>query len=123
MERQCLECGEKLHGRADKKFCSDQCRNNYNNRQKSAQGMAFIRRVNGILIKNRNILAEMNPAGKTSVHKLKLLKKGFNTDYITHIYTTKAGRVYYFCYDQGYAQVENDYYVLVRKDTDAGEKQ
>lgn len=31
-EKTCLECGEKIIGRADKKFCSDQCRISYNNR-------------------------------------------------------------------------------------------
>jgi len=31
-ERYCLECGEPLIGRSDKKFCDDQCRNAYNNK-------------------------------------------------------------------------------------------
>ena len=31
MQKQCLECGEKIVGRIDKKFCSDACRNAYNN--------------------------------------------------------------------------------------------
>jgi len=30
-ERLCLDCGEAIRGRADKKFCNDQCRSNYNN--------------------------------------------------------------------------------------------
>jgi len=34
-QRNCPECGEKIIGRADKKFCSDQCRNSYNNRLNS----------------------------------------------------------------------------------------
>ena len=29
----CLECGEKIIGRSDKKFCNDACRNSYNNKQ------------------------------------------------------------------------------------------
>ncbi|MBN2275732.1 MAG: hypothetical protein JXR41_15540 [Bacteroidales bacterium] len=116
MERKCLECQEAIHGRADKKFCSDQCRNAYNNKLKSSAGLALIRKINGILARNRNILAQFNPSGKTSIHKSKLLQKGFNTDFITHLYTTRAGRVYFFCYDQGYIPVENDYYVLVRRE-------
>ena len=31
-ERKCLECGTVLKGRSDKKFCSDYCRNTYNNK-------------------------------------------------------------------------------------------
>ena len=30
--RKCLECEETVKGRVDKKFCSDYCRNSYNNR-------------------------------------------------------------------------------------------
>ena len=30
--RECLECGEPLKGRVDKKFCSDYCRNSHNNK-------------------------------------------------------------------------------------------
>jgi len=116
MEKKCLECGDSFRGRADKKFCSDQCRNTYNNNLKRTTGKDFIRKVNVILARNRNILESMNPTGKTSIHKTKLQKQGLNMDYITHIYTTKAGRVYYFCYDQGYSPVENDFYVLVRRD-------
>lgn len=117
MEKSCLECGDKLHGRTDKKFCSDQCRNAFNNKQKSSAGLPYIRKVNGILARNRNLLTELNPSGKTSIHKSKLQKKGFDFDYFTQIYTTRAGRVYYFCYDQGYSQVENDFYVLVRNNS------
>ena len=31
----CLECGEPILGRSDKKFCSDLCRNAYNNKANS----------------------------------------------------------------------------------------
>lgn len=31
----CLECGETILGRSDKKFCNDACRNAYNNRVNS----------------------------------------------------------------------------------------
>ena len=51
----CLECEANLQGRADKKFCSDACRNNFNNRQKSAVTI-LVRQVNSVLKKNRNIL-------------------------------------------------------------------
>jgi predicted nucleic acid-binding Zn ribbon protein len=120
MERKCLECGDSFHGRADKKFCSDQCRNAYNNKLKSSNGMNFIRRVNGILVRNRNIMDALNPGGKTSIHRSKLLQKGFRNEYMTHTYTTRTGRIYYFCYDQGYTPVENDFYVLVRREVTEG---
>ena len=112
MKKKCLECGDEFTGRVDKKFCSDQCRNTYNNRQ-NADSNNFVRNINNILRKNRKILAELNPSDKAKVHKAQLLDKGFNFNYFTNIYRTKAEKEYYFCYDQGYLAIENDYYMLV----------
>ena len=111
----CLECGESLKGRVDKKFCSDACRNAYNN-QINKDGKNLIRNINNRLRKNWRILEELNPNGKCTISKQKLDNKGFNFNYITEIYTTKAGKIYYFCYDQGYSLLENDLFMLVKKD-------
>lgn len=117
MEKKCLECGEKIKGRADKKFCSDQCRIFYNNRLNS-DGTNYVRNVNNTLRKNRRILQELNPQGKVKVSRDKLLDKGFDFNYITSLYTTKDGNVYHFCYEHGYLALENNWYLLVmRKDT------
>jgi hypothetical protein len=115
MEKRCLECNEVLHGRSDKKFCSDACRNTYNNKLKSVAGSLYVRKVNGILKRNRNIMAELNPDGKVSIHKSRLIKKGFDFGFMTNQYTTKTGTVYYFCYDQGYRLLDNDFYMLVSR--------
>ena len=77
MEKRCLECGEMLHGRTDKKFCSDACRNTYNNKLKSVAGSQYVRKVNGILKRNRNIMAELNPEGKIRVAQIAAGKEGF----------------------------------------------
>jgi len=112
--RGCLECGEKIIGRVDKKFCSDLCRNAYNN-TRSRDKNNLMRKVNGILRKNRSILASHNPEGMGKVSKAKLLKQGFDFTYYTNVYTTKAGKQYFFCYEQGYLPIENDYLTLVIK--------
>lgn len=114
-ERRCLDCGEVIFGRADKKFCSDQCRNNYNNRQNN-DVTAFMKQVNAILRKNRRILAELNPSDKVTLHKDKLLNKGFNFSYFTHTYTTQKGSVYYFVYEYGYLPLDNGFYMLVQRE-------
>ncbi len=111
-ERLCKECGDKLHGRADKKFCDDLCRNAYYNRVNRGQ-IQMVRNVNRILSKNRSILAELNPDEKGRTHKNTLVRLGFNFTYHTHTYTTKAGATYFFCYDKGYLPIENDWYLLV----------
>jgi hypothetical protein len=112
MNRTCADCGEEIKGRADKKFCNDICRNNYNNRLNS-DSSNLVRRVNAILRKNRRILQELNPGEKTTVHRDKLTAKGFSFNYITSIYTTQKGSVYYFCYEYGYLPLDNDFFMIV----------
>jgi predicted nucleic acid-binding Zn ribbon protein len=113
-ERKCLECGEVLHGRADQKFCSDQCRNAFNNKQLGISN-STIRRINRILRKNQAVLAALNTRGKMTVSESDLIKEGFNFNYVTNLFTTHQGRTYYFCYDQGYSMVDGDKVLLVRK--------
>ena len=113
-ERKCKECDQKLRGRKDQKFCSDYCRNTYNNRL-NEDSTKYIRRINNILKKNRRILSENNPKGKNTVDGISLAEEGFNFHYYTNVYKTHKGAIYYFCYDQGYLKIENDQYMLVQK--------
>lgn len=113
-KRKCQECGAQLSGRKDQKFCSDYCRNTYNNRL-NEDATKYIRRINNILRKNRRILAGMNPKGKITVDGIRLAEEGFNFHYYTNIYTTKTGSQYFFCYEQGYLKLEGDKYMLVQK--------
>ncbi|MDD2527931.1 MAG: hypothetical protein PHW35_08345 [Lentimicrobiaceae bacterium] len=114
MERTCLDCGAPLVGRADKKFCDDQCRNNYNNRQNSDTS-SQMRNINNILRKNRRILAGLIPDDKITVHKDKLSSEGFNFNYITHLYVTQKGSTYRFVYEYGYLELDKDFYMLVHR--------
>jgi len=114
MERVCLECKEKLRGRKDQKFCSDYCRNTFNNRQ-NEDATNYVRRINNILRKNRRILEKMNPNGKITIDSISLAEEGFNFHYYTNTYSTKKGSTYYFCYEQGYIKLESEQYMLVKK--------
>lgn len=113
-KKECLECGKPVYGRRDKKFCDDQCRNAYNNRQNS-ESNNYVRNVHSLLRKNRRILQELNPEGKSKTTRSKMIEKGFDFTYHTSTYTTKAGATYYFCYEYGYLALENEIYVLVKK--------
>lgn len=110
----CIECSTAFKGRIDKKFCSDQCRTAYNNRQKSIENN-YIRDVNNILKKNRRILLYFNPEGKNRISRDKLKSKGFDFNYYTSTYTTKEGAQYFYCYEQGYLPIEKDQCLLVIK--------
>jgi len=112
--RSCRECGQKLTGRKDQKFCSDYCRNGFNNRL-NEDANKQVRRINGILRKNRRVMEKLNPKGKVTVDGLTLAEEGFNFHYYTNIYTTRKGGQYFFCYDYGYIKIENDQYMIVQK--------
>lgn len=111
----CLECSEKIVGREDKKFCSDSCRNAYNNKI-NKDSNNFMRNVNNKLRKNYRILSELNTEGKSKATRDKMINKGFDFDYFTNILHTKTGNTYYFLYDQGYRSLDNDYFMLVKKE-------
>jgi hypothetical protein len=111
----CLECDEKIVGREDKKFCSDGCRNAYNNKM-NKDSTNFMRNINNKLRKNYRILSELNPNGKGKTTRSKLLVKGFDFECITNLLQTKTGNTYYFVYDQGYLFLENDFFILVKRD-------
>ncbi len=114
-KRHCLECGKELIGRIDKKFCNDYCRNAYNNKLNSNDSN-LMRNINNALRKNRRILMKLNPNGKSKTTKSKLLESGFDFKYHTSIYTTKKGNTYYFVYEYGYLELENDFFALVVND-------
>jgi len=112
--RKCLECEQELKGRSDQKFCSDYCRNAYNNRL-NHDANKQVQRINSILRKNRRILEQLNPKGKATVDEMALAELGFNFHYFTNTYETKKGSVYFFVYDYGYLPIENKQYFLVKK--------
>jgi predicted nucleic acid-binding Zn ribbon protein len=111
VERRCLDCGAVLHGRTDKKFCSDQCRNNYNNRL-NRDSNNFIRNVHGLLRKNRRILADLYSEGKIRVHKDALFALGYNFSFFTHIIETPGGSKIHFCFEYGYCEIGRDFLKL-----------
>ena len=115
MNKACLECGEKIVGREDKKFCSDGCRNTYNNKINN-DSTNFMRNINNKLRKNYRILSEINTEGKSKTTRAKLLSKCFDFEFFTNILETKTGNTYFFVYDQGYRALEDDFYMLVKKE-------
>ena len=104
----CLECDEKIIGREDKKFCSDGCRNAFNNK--------INKDSNNKLRKNYRILLAINTDQKIKTSRSKLLSKGFDFEYFTNILRTNTGNTYFFLYDQGYMLLDNDFVVIVKKE-------
>ena len=112
---ECSNCGKDMFGRSDKKFCTPDCRNEYNNARYREEHKSMIE-INKILKKNRMILKRLNPDGKIVVPSEIILKAGFDLEFFTNVYTTKTGREYRYCYDYGYHyDQEKDSYLLVEK--------
>ncbi len=116
-KRICLECGEKIVGRIDKKFCSDLCRNSFNNKINSDTNN-YVRNINNLLRKNRRILEESLVGEKTTISKQKLLDKGFNFKLFTNQVSTKNNHQYIFCYEYGYLLLEKDLILIVKRKLD-----
>lgn len=115
--RTCRSCGNALRGRVDKKYCNDYCRNLFNNEQKSRNSYSpVIRNINNVLMKNRRILATFlkDRMETARANRDKLVREGFHFGYQTHMYITRTGRQYYYCYDYGYLALENDWYLIVK---------
>ena len=115
-DKGCLLCSKVLKGRSDKKFCDDYCRAAYNNDLKSASNN-FVRNVNNALGKNRRILESLLPRNGPTIktNRDKLLEQGFRFKYHTHLYSTRNGNTYFYCYEYGYLPLENNCVLIVKK--------
>lgn len=100
--RSCPLCTKPIRGRADKKFCGDECRTAYYNEQ-NGELNNLIRNVNFILRKNRKILSGILQDSKSVVCARSALNQlGFDFRYHTHEQIRKNGSSLQFCYDIGY---------------------
>lgn len=98
--KQCLDCGEELAGRADKKFCSDSCRSHYNNKRLVQQGF-FVRKVNAILLKNKRVLDYIANTSNKEVAVNIAREMGFCDQYYTG--NSQCGKqTIYHLYDRNF---------------------
>lgn len=113
-ERTCENCRVKLTGRIDKRYCSDQCRSVAKNSRKALNaGERLMKEVNSKLRHNRFMLQRYSPEGKTTLRREVLQAAGFDFRHFTHLYRTKQGNTYYFCYDYGYLLLPDEKVLIV----------
>jgi predicted nucleic acid-binding Zn ribbon protein len=97
----CLECGEPIYGRADKKFCNSDCRNSWHAHLRS-EGRRKKHRTLNTLSVNYAILENLLRLQKTSCPLGSLLEMGFRPEYVTHT-AEKIGRhTEHRCFDIAY---------------------
>ena len=105
--RTCRECGCKVIGRQDKKFCCDQCRSHYHNRINRTSSK-IIYRTDRILRRNRQILSSFRQKGLIQLTTSDLMRSGFNFAYFTNEEVCQTGEIRRFCYEQGYTRMNDE---------------
>lgn len=103
VQANCLECGTELYGRSDKKFCSEHCKNSYNNRRRS-QGTEEFRRTIRVLENNHRILEGLILSGTRSIALESMDELGFDIKHMTGHRKTATGHNEYDCFDIRYCQ-------------------
>lgn len=104
-QRKCVQCGKRLSGRSDKRFCDDYCRNSYNNQNKR-DDQRYILEVNSIIRRNRRILKSLCPVGKATVRKDVLDTMRYDFRYFSSIYKSSSKQVYFICYDYAFSPIK-----------------
>lgn len=103
-QRTCPVCSTPFHGRADKKYCSDQCRSISNNKIRISSA-PLLNRINSQLLENRKILRKLCPAGKSIVSRTLLAERGFNFQTFTSFFISSERKVFFVCYDMAFAPI------------------
>jgi len=106
-ERRCAYsgCGRIFSGRADKVFCSDQCRNaagRQKRRKEKWNEPECFDYINRMLKRNHWILKQHCEGDLAEVNKWLLLDRGFNFKFMTGLADSKDGTVFKVCYDYGW---------------------
>lgn len=98
----CLQCGDIiLYGRPDRKFCSNACKNRYNNIRRTPARERAVMRILRILNRNRDILMKLLRVDIHSVDLPTLNHLGFDIRYSTS-YQKVGHRQVYTCFDIQY---------------------
>ncbi|MEP0986763.1 hypothetical protein [Ekhidna sp.] len=100
---ECMNCHKPLAGRRDKKFCDNQCKAEYHNKNKT-YGELYISSTQSKVRHNRRILKTLSPEGKATVRKEILDQMGYDYRYFSGIFKTKAN-LYYLVYDYAFSPI------------------
>ena len=98
----CLECGEPLYGRTDKKFCNSTCRNAWHGQIRSDRRQ-FRTHTIECLSRNYDILDGLLKTGRSSCPLDNLTGMGFKPEYITQRLASR-GPAELRCFDIAYCQ-------------------
>lgn len=105
-ERYCAECGERLVGRSDKRFCSTACRTSFHNAQ-ARKRYGCSGRVNSLLRRNHAILWDAISKGRSIICRQELEERMFSFDNYTSLQRKPFRRKVYKCFDISYVRTRS----------------
>lgn len=105
-EKLCLECNKSIQvGRRDRKFCTQECKSSYHNKNNQIKNRNRIYHEK-VIHQNYQIIKSFYKEGKTIIRKTSFDEMGFNFNYFTTIFRSSKN-IYFFIYDIGYAPIIN----------------
>jgi hypothetical protein len=115
MKSKCIECQKEIVGRTDKRFCTINCKNNFNYRHR-IETKKITKTVDGYLHRNREIIELlMGTSKKETFDRNVIVRTGFKFDYFTGIYTNKEGKMYRILYDYAWLDFSDQKILIVKK--------
>ena len=112
-DRHCLECGEPLYGRTDKRFCNTSCRSKYHGQIRRWHNTLYSNTLEA-LEQNHAILEHMSRLHLTGCSLSELSEMGFKPDFVTHRVEKKGKHLEYRCFDFIYNMSDNKLFNLRR---------
>ncbi|MEX2484790.1 MAG: hypothetical protein WED10_09525 [Brumimicrobium sp.] len=116
--KECNYCGSEFKGRANKKFCSNSCKNSFHNEEYRTTNSAIFK-LDKKLHKNRAVLKDMYQVYRSSPIPLSILQaRGFELKYHTHNFNAPSGEKYTMVYDYGYKMSYDDQVQIAELNSD-----
>jgi hypothetical protein len=117
----CENCSKELFGRIDKRFCNDNCRNEFNRKKKQQEIQKEhdnLPEILKIIKNNYNILKSYgpleDPRSFIEVERSELVRKGFNFKFFTSTSKSHTEELK-FCFERGWT--ESGYHlIIIRED-------
>lgn len=107
----CLECGEPLYGRTDKKFCDGNCKNRWHRNIRIRYRSAMSPTMEG-LSRNYRILERIFLLELTSCPLTRLEEMGFRPELVTHQVVKNKKHLEYRCFDYIYNMTQRKIFNL-----------
>ena len=102
----CLECGESIrYGRADKKFCCEECKNRHHRNSERGARVSY-RKVLSVLRRNYDILDAVVRSGEDALWLSEAVAMGFTPGYATW-FSRQGRKELYHCFDISYISTPN----------------